>query len=173
MWKLLDPRSTAARTSGTGRGELRGVARASADRVVAATGGGTRAPAGSGGREGGATATGRDCVRVADDELRAFEPFAVVDLRAAQILHTHRVDQELHAEILDAGVAFLDRFVELEAILQPRAPAALHEDAQHELRVTLAADEITHLAGRRIGELERRSVLQRFIRGHGIHMKSV
>src|SRR5579864_7865391 len=155
MWKLLDPRSTAASTSGTGRGLLRGAGRFSGERAVAATDG-TRAARGSGRGERGAAATSRDCVGIADDELRAFESFAIVDLGAQQVLHAHGVDEQLHPEVLDAGVSVLHGLVELEAVLQPRAAAALHENAQHQLRVALTANEVPHLAGGRVGEFEPR-----------------
>src|ERR1700728_1222369 len=113
MWKLLDPRSTAASTSGIGRGAVRGAGRFSAGRRLRAA----RTRAARSGGEGGAAATGRGCVGVADDELRAVESLAVVDLGAHEVLHAHRVDYELDALVLDAGVAFLQRLVELEAVL--------------------------------------------------------
>ena len=99
-------------------------------------------------RERGAAATGRGRVRVADDELRAVESLAVVDLGAHEVLHAHRVDDELDALILDAGVAVLQRLVELEAVLQSGAAPALHEHAQHQVRIALATDQIRDLAGR-------------------------
>src|SRR6266513_3011797 len=163
MWKLLLPRSTAARTSGTGRGAMRTLERNSASRAV--TAGPTRDAAGSGG-EGRAAATGGGRVRVADHELRTIEPLAVVDLGTAEVLHAHRIHQQLHAQVLDTGVAVLDLLVELEAVLQPRAAATLHEHAQHELRVALATDQVPDLAGRGIGEQERRRLLQCFGRTH-------
>src|ERR1700739_5095226 len=103
MWKLLLPRSTAARTSGTGRSAARTRFLASASRVARAVG--TRAAAGSGGAEGRAAATGRGGVGVADHELRSLEPLAIVNLRAGQVLHAHRIDQQFHTEVLDAGIA--------------------------------------------------------------------
>src|SRR5881275_1980125 len=122
MWKLLLPRSTAARTSGMGRGAMRTLERNSASRVVTAAG--TRDAAGSGG-EGRAAAAGGGRVRVADHELRTIEPLAVVDLGAAEVLHAHRIHPQLHAQVLDAGVAVLDLLVELEAVLQPRTAAKI------------------------------------------------
>src|ERR1700686_4083728 len=163
MWKLLLPKSTAARTSGIGREAGRALGLASADRAVTAAG--TRDAAGSGG-EGRAAATGGGRLRVADHELRALEPLAVIDLGAGEVLHAHRIDQQLHAQVLHAGVAVLDLLVELEAVLQPRAAATLHEHAQHELRVPLATDQVPDLAGRGIGEQERRCLLQCFSRTH-------
>src|SRR6516162_52317 len=171
MWKLLDPRSTAARTSGTGRGALRGTVRLSGDRAVAVTCG-TRGPGDSGGRERGSAAAGGHCVRIADDELRALESFAVIDLGAAEVLHAHRVDEQLYPEVLDTGITFLDGLIEFETVLQPGASAALDKHAQHELRVALAADQVADLAGGGIGELEGRSLLQRFGRSYRIHMRN-
>ena len=69
---------------------------------------------------------------IADHELRAIEAVAKIDLGAAQVVDAHRIDQQLDALVLDAGVAVLQLFVELEAVLQARAAAALHEDAQHQ-----------------------------------------
>src|SRR5579862_5496247 len=163
MWKLLEPRSTAASTFGSARGALRVTGFSTAARPGAT--GGTRALR-SGGGEGRAAATGGGRIRVADDELRAIEALAVVDLGAHQVLHAHRVDQEPHALVLDAGIAVLDLLVELEAVLQTGAAAALHEHAQHQLRIALALDERCDLAGRGIGEKERRCVLQRFGGAH-------
>src|ERR1700682_1289180 len=165
MWKLLLPKSTAARTSGTGRGAERALGLASADRAVTAAGTRLGAGAGGGGGAGGATAGGGPR-RVADHELRALEPLAVIDLGAGEVLHAHRIDQQLHAQVLHAGVAVLDLLVELEAVLQPRAAATLDEHAQHELRVPLATDQVPDLAGRGIGEQERRCLLQCFSRTH-------
>src|SRR6266404_3042106 len=166
MWKLLDPKSTAARTSGMGRGARRTLERNSASRAV--TGAGTRDAAGSGG-EGRAAATGGGGVGITDHELRAIEPLAVVDLRAGEVLHAHRIHQQLHAQVLDAGIAVLDLLIELEAVLQPRAAATLHEDAQHELRVALATDQVPDLTGRGVGELERGGFQQCF---GGTHISS-
>src|SRR6266446_7458441 len=165
MWKLLLPKSTAARTSGMGRGARRTLERNSASRAV--TGAGTRDAAGSGG-EGRAAATGGGGVRITDHELRAIEPLAVVDLRAGEVLHAHRIHQQLHAQVLDAGIAVLDLLIELEAVLQPRAAATLHEHAQHELRVALATDQVPDLAGRGVGELERGGLQQCFGATHDL-----
>src|SRR5471032_2581759 len=129
MWKLLEPRSTAAMTSD-----------------IAA-----RARRASGGKRRAATAGGLGA-RIANHELRAVQTFAVIDLGAAEILEAHRVDQQLDALVLDAGVAVLDLLVEFEAVLQPRASAALHEHAQHEIRVALSGKQGTDLLRSRIGE---------------------
>src|ERR1700686_3856097 len=164
MWKLLLPKSTAARTWGTGRGVARALGLASADRAVTAAG--TRFGPGSGGGEGRAAATGGGRLRVADHELPALQPPAVIDLGPSEVLPAHRIDQQLHAQVFDAGIPVLDLLVELEAVLQPRAAATLHEHAQHELRVPLATDQVPDLAGRGIGEQERRCLLQCFGRTH-------
>src|SRR6202049_1799198 len=164
MWQLLLPRPTAARTLGTGRAAARAMDRASASRKV--TAGGTRKGRGSGGGEGGAAATGRGGVWVANHELRAVEALAIIDLRTRQVLHAHRVDEQLHAQVLDAGIPVLDFLVELEAVLQARASPALHEHAQHELRIALALNQSPDLAGRGIGECQRRGFLQNLGRAH-------
>src|SRR5580658_188977 len=172
MWKLLEPRSTAASTSGTARWLVRGAERRAERFLESASAGGTLRVA-SGCCEGRAAPTGGGCVRIADHELRALETFAVVDLRTGEVLHAHGVDDELHALVLDAGVAVLDLLIELEAVLQPRAAAALHVHPQHELRVALATDEVPDLAGRRVGELKGRCLLQGLGCAHSATVQSL
>jgi len=75
------------------------------------------------GAERGAASAGGLSVRIADHELSPIQPFAIIDFRAAQILEAHRIDQELDALILDAGIPILQHFVKLESVLQPRAAA--------------------------------------------------
>src|SRR4030088_648652 len=113
MWKRLLPKSTPARGGGRGGGGGGGWGLAWGDRAVTAAG--TRDAADSGG-EGRAAATGRGRLRVADHELRAVEPLAVVDLGAGEVLHAHRIDQQLHAQVLDADIAVLDLLIQLEAV---------------------------------------------------------
>src|SRR3954467_524202 len=106
MWKLLEPRSTAARTSGTDF-EARRVKELAS------------------GREGGTASAGSLSVRIADDELGAVEPLAVIDPRTGEVLDAHRVDEEFDTEILHAGVAVLFLLVEFESVLHSRAAPAL------------------------------------------------
>src|SRR5690242_10717497 len=127
MWKLLEPRSTAARTSGTAF---------RARRVKETASGG----------EGGAAAAGCLRVGIADHELRAVETFAIVDLRAGQVLDAHGIDQQLHALVLHTGIAFLLVFVELESVLHARTTAALDEHPELEIRIAFAADQVADLA---------------------------
>src|SRR4029079_4217942 len=122
MWKLLEPRSTAARTSGMDFG---------ARRVKECASGRERRTAPAGGLR----------VRITDHELCAVQAFAVVDLRAGQVLDAHRVDQQLHALVLDAGVAVLLVLVKLEAILHARAAATLDEHPQLEVGIAFATDQ--------------------------------
>src|SRR6187402_2022872 len=137
MWKLLEPRSTAASTSGTDFGARRATSGALAS-----------------GGEGRAATAGGLGVRIANDELGAVEPLAVVDFRASEVLHAHGVDEQLHAEVLHAGIAILLLLIEFEAVLHARAPTPLHEHAQLQVRIALATDEIANLAGSCVGELE-------------------
>src|SRR6187549_906791 len=104
MWKLLEPRSTAARTSGMDFGARRVKEIAS-------------------GREGRTASAGGLRVRIADHELRAVQALAIVDLRSRQVLDAHRVDQQLDALVLDARIAILLCLIELEAVLHARATA--------------------------------------------------
>src|SRR5208337_2928687 len=109
----------------------------------------------SGRRERRSAAAGRGSVRIADDKLGAFQAVTEINLRAAQILHAHRIDQQLHALVLDTGVAVLNLLIEFEPILETGAAAALHEDAQLQLRVALTTDQIADLAGSSIREYQR------------------
>src|SRR5579863_8496432 len=108
------------------------------------------------GAERGPASAGGLRARIANDELRTLEIVAEIDLGAAQVLETHRIDQQLHALVLDAGVAVLDFFVEFEAVLQARAAATLHEYAQHELGIAFTGNQLADLARCRIGEKQRR-----------------
>ena len=75
-------------------------------------------------------AAGRLGVGVSDHELRALEAFAIVDLRADEVLEARRVDEQAHALILDQRVAFLILLVELEAVgaLQVHLPPTLKKE---------------------------------------------
>src|SRR4051812_33036905 len=127
MWKLLEPRSTAARTSGTDF-EARRVKELAS------------------GREGRPASAGSLSVRIADDELGALEPLAIIDLGAREVLDAHGIDEQFDAQIFHAGVAVLLLLVEFEPVLHARATAALHEYAQLEVGVAFTLDEVTHLA---------------------------
>src|ERR1700733_1181794 len=102
------------------------------------------------------TSAGGLRARIANDELRAIEVVAKINLGAAQVLEAHRIDQQLHALLLDAGIPVLDLLVELKAVLQTRAAPALHEHAQHELGIALTGNQLADLAGRGIGKQQRR-----------------
>src|SRR5450759_5257635 len=112
-----------------------------------------------------ATAGGRSA-GVLDDELRAFEIFLVVDLRADQVLIAHRVDQQRHAVFLHGRVVVVDRFVEREAILESGAAAAGDKDPQLEFGVALFLDQGFHFFGRAVGENERGGHF-----GDGVHTR--
>src|SRR5437016_11526410 len=117
-------------------------------------------------RERGPAAARGGGIRVADHELRPVEALAVIDFGPGEVLDAHRVDEQLDAQILDAGVAFLDLLVELKAVLQARAAATLHEYAQHQLGIALAENEVADLAGGGIGELQGGAVHQGFRGAH-------
>src|SRR5512132_4167115 len=112
MWKLFEPRSTAARTSGT-------LFRATGKRVGQRLGVSRE----DSGGERRAAAAGRRGVRITDHELRALEVFLVVDLGTRQVLDAHRIDQQADPLVQDAGVALFRVFVEREAILETRTAA--------------------------------------------------
>ena len=73
---------------------------------------------------------------------------AIVDLRAHEVLDAHRIDEQRDAAVLDFRVAFLDFFVEREAVLEARAAAALHVDAQLQRGVAFLLDELARPCAR-------------------------
>src|SRR6185437_10129331 len=81
-------------------------------------------------------------VGIADDELRALQALAVVDLSAGQILVAHGIDEQGDAFVDHAGIAFLRLLVEGEAVLEAGATAAGDEHPQLESRVALLLDEL-------------------------------
>jgi hypothetical protein len=110
----------------------------------------------AGGRNSGAerraASAGRLRIGIANDELRAVQALAVIDLGTGEILETHRIYQQFDALVLNTGVTFLQYFVELKAVLQSGTTAALHEHAQHQLRISLARDELADLARGSVGK---------------------
>src|SRR5690606_16766663 len=76
-------------------------------------------------RERRAATAGRRRVWIADDELRARQILAIVDLGAGQVLDAQRVDEQRHAALRDRGVPLLDLLVEREPVLEAGAAAAL------------------------------------------------
>src|SRR5690606_23768687 len=116
-------------------------------------------------------AAGRRRIRVADDELGAGEIFLVVDLRALQVLHAHRVDEQRDAALLDLRVAVLHFLVESEAVLEPGAAAALDIDAELQLRIALALDQLADLRGGSVGEMKRRLLTRHARFAHGITLR--
>src|SRR5690606_26303659 len=103
-------------------------------------------------RERRAAAAGRRGVGIANDELRAFDVLFVVDLGARGVLDAHRVDEQGDAAVPDLRVALVQVPVEREAVLEPRAAAALHEHAQLEVRIGFLTDQLADLGGRGGGE---------------------
>jgi hypothetical protein len=108
------------------------------------------------GAERGPASAGGLRARIANNELRAVEVVAEIDFGAAQVLEAHRVDQQLNAMVLDAGVAVLDLLIELEAVLQTLAAAALHEYAQHQLGIAFTGNQLADLTSGCIGKEQRR-----------------
>ena len=64
--------------------------------------------------KGLATTTGCCRIRVANDELRPLQIFFVVDFGAHQVLHTHWIDDERYATVLDLAIPVLDILIECE-----------------------------------------------------------
>jgi hypothetical protein len=94
--------------------------------------------------------------RVLDDELGAFEVVLVIDLCADQVLVAHRVDQQGDAVLYHRGVIVVHDLVEGEAVLEARATAALHEDAQFQVGIALFLDQLGDLLRGAVGEVDGR-----------------
>src|SRR4051812_4018220 len=82
--------------------------------------------------EAAAAAAGGFRVRIADHELRAVQALGVVDDGAHQVLQAERVDQQGDVVGGDGQVVLALLLVELEAVLEPGAAAALDVHAQLE-----------------------------------------
>jgi hypothetical protein len=94
-------------------------------------------------------------VRVLDHELGALQVFLVVDLGADQVLVAHGVDEERDAVLHHDGVVVVGDLVEGEAVLETRAAAALHEDAQLQVRVAFLRDQLGDLVRGAVREDQR------------------
>jgi hypothetical protein len=103
--------------------------------------------------EGRAAATGRDDVRVVDLEAGALQRVDVVDRRAVDIGKALVVDQQPQAAVLEDHVA-VALLVEGELILEARASAAAHADAQSGalLVEALRSEELADLLGAAVRE---------------------
>src|SRR4029453_10079059 len=103
--------------------------------------------------EGRAAATGRDDVRVVDLEAGALERVDVVDGRAVDVGKALVVDQQAQAAVLEDHVA-VALLVEGELVLEARASAAAHSDAQTGARLVqpLRAEELADLLGAAVRE---------------------
>src|SRR5210317_2223570 len=124
MWKLFEPRSTAAIISGWAVSD----------------------------GEGRSAAAGGLCIRIPDDELRSLQVFLVIDLGAHEVLNAHRVNQQRNTAVFDLAIAVLDVLIERKPVLESRAPAARNKYAQLEIRVVFFRDQLTNLARCRIGK---------------------
>src|SRR6267378_1411540 len=95
-------------------------------------------------------------VGVLDDELGAFQPFLVIDLRANQVLVAHRVDEQQDAVLFHHGVVLVLHLVEGKAVLEARAAAAGDEHAQLELGIAFLVDQLPDLVRSAVAEHQRR-----------------
>ena len=75
------------------------------------------APASSDGEARTATTSG-SCIRVSNNELRAFQTLGVINFGTREVLETHRVDQQLDALFLNFRITVLNGFIEGEAVLK-------------------------------------------------------
>src|SRR5690606_13833086 len=105
----------------------------------------------SGGEARAATASGGG-VRVADDELRAFEVVLVVDFSAHQVLQAHGIDQQGDAVLVHASVVVVGDLIEGETVLKAGAATPLHKDAQFQVGIAFFQHQIGHLGGSAVGK---------------------
>src|ERR1700720_1556095 len=97
------------------------------------------------GREGWPAAAGAGCTRILDHELRALQPFLVVDFGADQILVAHRVDQQRDAVLFHRRIVLVDGLVERETLMEAGTPATGNEYAQLEVGIAFLFDQGSHL----------------------------
>jgi hypothetical protein len=102
------------------------------------------------GREGRPAATRRLGVRVLDGEAAAGDGVDEIDLGVLQILDADRVDEQLDAVGLEDLIArSLAVLLDHQAVLEARAPAALHEHAQAAAGLLFLDQQLTDLRRRR------------------------
>src|SRR5207244_11180481 len=96
-------------------------------------------------------------VRVLEGEPALAElALDVVDLDAEQIHRAHRIDEALHAAGLEDHVAGALVLLDVEAVLEARAAAADHGNAQAGALQILALDGLFHHRGRPVGQADGR-----------------
>src|SRR6266568_905246 len=105
-------------------------------------------------REGRSAAAAAGGVRVFEGEPGLLEVALVVQGHAVQVLRAEPVDEAAHAGALDDDVVIGGLVLDAEAVLEARAPARQHADAQpgglggH----LLLRHELAHLDRRRVGQ---------------------
>src|SRR6266852_5665950 len=80
----------------------------------------------------------------------------VVDLDAHQVHRAHRVDEAAHALHLEDEVAGALLLFKIQAVLEARAPAAYHGEAQAGTLQVLALDGLLHHHGGPVAQAHRR-----------------
>src|SRR2546425_8179537 len=88
-----------------------------------------------------------DGVGVADCEAFAKGRFRVVDLRAAQVLETIGIHEDLHAAALEDLVVVAALGVEAHAVRKPFAPARLNEQPQVQTGLLLRRQQLFEFRG--------------------------
>src|ERR1044071_1458249 len=99
-------------------------------------------------------AAGGRRVGIADREAAAGDRVDEVDFSALQIADTDRVDVQLDAVRLEHLVADAAAFLDHEAVLEPRAAAALHEHAQSAARLVFLGQQLVDLLGCHSGHVD-------------------
>src|SRR2546426_4287980 len=94
-----------------------------------------------------AAPAGGDGVGVADREAFAKGRFRVVDLRAAQVLETIGIHEDLHAAALEDLVVISALGVEPHAVRKPLAPTRLNKQPQVLARLLLGLQELLQFRG--------------------------
>src|SRR3989454_4963185 len=93
------------------------------------------------------TPAGGDGVGVANRETFAKRRFRVVDLRAAQVLETIGIHEDLHAAALEDLVVVAALGVEAHAVRKPFAPARLNEQPQVQTGLLLSRQQLLEFRG--------------------------
>src|SRR5262245_12887245 len=99
-------------------------------------------------------AAGGSRIGVTDGEPAAGDRVDEIDFGALQVAHADRVDVQLHAVRLEHLVAHAAALFDHQAVLEPRAAAALHEHAQTAADLVLFGQQLVDFLGCRTGHVD-------------------
>src|SRR5262245_64002119 len=100
---------------------------------------------GRSGRERGPAAAGMGRVRVHELEAAPVQAADVVDLQAAEVLRTVRIDPHFHVPVLDELVAFFGLLVAVQLVAESRTTATHDGDPElGDVQAALAGTDLPH-----------------------------